>query len=839
MKTYTWGLVSIPLILAAQTTLAGNLITDGGFESGVLPWTSSKSILTLDPAAAYAGQAGMKVDSAYSGCTTGALYSLNTASLQNGTLYEFGARVRLSSGVGSSANLSFGLIKNGASPITLDGEQSSYDAKVYPDKWTRVYGVWQASFTPGDTLKVCISGAAANKPFHVDEVFVKPLTTDEVGYQPPATLDASTLIYADGNRLVMGPQKTPFLMKGINVYLYDLGNDVDPPPPLDDFKYKNVDEASYQEIRDLGFNSVRLMLSYNLFESSTAPGVYKNEGWALVDRHIQWAKQNGLRLILDMHVPPGGYQSNDFKGFGNRADLKKRLEDLWVAIAQRYRNETTIAAYDLINEPHINNWFIYAQTLINKIRAVDPNHLIDVEVSFHPSDKGMYKLADDNILYDVHWYEPWSWAGSHTNNTPYVGTLAQFKQQLREGEGLTEFYDAATDSFTVPFNIGEYGVTFEKYELPGVNGETWLQHANAAFDHFGISRQLFHYNENNFGIYRSWNSYPNEHTKTTAALKAALPAINGAEPPPPPPPVALNITTTSLTKGTVGTAYSAQVSASGGTSPYTWSLAAGSLPAGLTLGSDGKMTGTPTTAGTFSFTLAVTDQKATTDTQAISMAVADQPVAVPPDITTTSLTAGTAGAAYSATLKVSSGTAPYSWSLNSGSLPAGLSLSTAGVISGTPTTAGTASFSVKVTDGKSLSDTQALSLTIAATPPATGNADMALTTFRATSTKPKAGAAVGFNFVLKNNGKDLAKNARFVLPMPANTTWVSGAAECVPSAMEVVCSFGDLAKGVSRNRYIYLRPAVAGSLTLNGKAVSDTGDSSTANNGKTVTLTVK
>ncbi|MDD5395538.1 MAG: hypothetical protein PHE17_21150, partial [Thiothrix sp.] len=166
--------------------------------------------------------------------------------------------------------------------------------------------------------------------------------------------------------------------------------------------------------------------------------------------------------------------------------------------------------------------------------------------------------------------------------------------------------------------------------------------------------------------------------------------------------------------------------------------------------------------------------------------------------------------------------------------------STAGVLSGTPTTASTSNFSAKVTDSKGVSDTQALSLTINAAPSTTGNADMALTTFKATATSVTKGSAAGFNFVLKNNGNDVAKNARFVLPMPANTTWVSGgAAECVPSTTEVVCSFGDLAKGVSRNRYVYLRPAVAGSLTLNGKAVSDTGDSSTANNSKAVTLTVK
>ncbi|QTR51580.1 cellulase family glycosylhydrolase [Candidatus Thiothrix anitrata] len=839
MKTYTWGLVSIPLMLAVQTALAGNLITDGGFEGGVMPWTSTKSILTLDPVAAYAGQAGMKVDSAYAWCPYGALYTLNTSQLQNGTLYEFGARIRLANNSDTFANHQLGLIKNGSNPIWLDGEQSSYDGGAYPGKWTSLFGAWKASFAPTDNLKLCISGAA-NKPFHVDNVFATPLTTAEIGYQPPTTLDAATHVYADGNRLVMGSQKTPFLMKGINVYLHEAGNDAANGSSLNNFKYKNVNADSYKEIRDLGFNAVRLMLSFNLFEENAAPGVYKEEGWALVDRHIQWAKQNNLRLILDMHIPQGGYQSINNTGFGTNATLKTRLENLWKAIAQRYRNETTVVAYDLINEPHVNGWFAYAQTLISKIRTVDANKLIIVEESFHPSDVGMYKLTDNNILYDTHWYEPWTWAGSLDNNTPYTGTLEQFKQQVRTVWGLRNFYDSSTDRFTVPINIGEYGITYTKYETPGVNGVTWLQHANAAFDSFGFSRQLFHYNEGKFGIYRNWNSYPNENTVTTTDLKAALPAINGAEPPPPSP--ALDITTTSLYGGTVGAAYSAQASANGGTSPYTWSLATGSLPTGLTLSSDGKITGTPTTAGTFSFTLVVTDQNAATDTQAISMSVAAQPVALPPDITTTGLTAGTAGTAYSATLTANNGTDPYSWSVDSGSLPVGLSLSTVGVISGTPSTSGTASFSVQVTDSKGLSDTQALSITVATAPPpppASGNADMALTTFTATAVSVNKGNSAGFNFVLKNNGNDLAKNARFVLPMPANTTWVSGAAECVPSTVEVVCSFGDLAKGQSRNRYIYLRPAVAGSLIVTGTTTSDTGDSNMANNSKTVTLTVK
>jgi uncharacterized repeat protein (TIGR01451 family) len=303
----------------------------------------------------------------------------------------------------------------------------------------------------------------------------------------------------------------------------------------------------------------------------------------------------------------------------------------------------------------------------------------------------------------------------------------------------------------------------------------------------------------------------------------------------------LNINTTSLPQGTVGTSYSVQANASGGSVPYTWHVAGGVLPNGLSLSATGLINGTPSVAGTTNLTLGVTDANGALDTQSLSVVIADQPVAVPPNITSTNLTAGTVGTAYNATLQVSSGTAPYSWSVSSGNLPAGLSLSSAGIISGTPTTAGTSSFSVKVMDSNGLSDTQALSLTINATPPATGNADMALTVFKATKTTVTKGTSAEFSFTVKNNGNDAATNARFVLPLPANVAWVKGGngSECSATTAQVICNFGELAKNSSRTRYIYLRPTVAGSYALNGAASSDKGDSNMTNNSKTVTLTAE
>jgi len=180
------------------------------------------------------------------------------------------------------------------------------------------------------------------------------------------------------------------------------------------------------------------------------------------------------------------------------------------------------------------------------------------------------------------------------------------------------------------------------------------------------------------------------------------------------PPPDLVITTTSLPDGTVGVAYSQTLQATGGVTPYTWSVVSGSLPAGLSLGSStGTVSGTPTATGTSNFTVQVADsqQPADTDTQALSITTVAAPPA--PTITTTSLPSGTRGTPYSATVQATGGTLPYTWSIVSGSLPTGLSLNpSTGVISGTPTKKGTKSFTIRCTDAMSQYDDQALSITI-------------------------------------------------------------------------------------------------------------------------------
>jgi hypothetical protein len=174
----------------------------------------------------------------------------------------------------------------------------------------------------------------------------------------------------------------------------------------------------------------------------------------------------------------------------------------------------------------------------------------------------------------------------------------------------------------------------------------------------------------------------------------------------------LSITTASLPSGTVGTAYSQSVLATGGTPPYTWSFT-GALPPGLSLNTaTGAITGTPTTTGISSFTVTVTDAAKLSASQAYRVSIAS---AVPLAFTTPSpLPGATGGAAYTQPIGASGGTQPYTFAVTAGSLPAGLAFSSGGTLSGTPTSIGTFPFSVTVTDANSSTATQAYQLTVAA-----------------------------------------------------------------------------------------------------------------------------
>lgn len=171
--------------------------------------------------------------------------------------------------------------------------------------------------------------------------------------------------------------------------------------------------------------------------------------------------------------------------------------------------------------------------------------------------------------------------------------------------------------------------------------------------------------------------------------------------------------TTILPGGALSSSYSQSLAATGGTGPYAWSVSAGALPGGFTLSNAGLLSGTPTSAGTFNFTIQAQDSLLVNGMRSYTLIVASTDLAI---TTSPTLPGGTQGAAYSQSLTGSGGTVGYTWSVLSGSLPGGLSLSSAGLLSGTPTAASNASFTVRLADSGGLTITLACTLQIQATP---------------------------------------------------------------------------------------------------------------------------
>jgi hypothetical protein len=172
----------------------------------------------------------------------------------------------------------------------------------------------------------------------------------------------------------------------------------------------------------------------------------------------------------------------------------------------------------------------------------------------------------------------------------------------------------------------------------------------------------------------------------------------------------ITVNPASLANGTAGVAYGpVGLTQAGGLGAVTWAVTTGALPAGMTLGADGVLSGTPTVTGTFPFTVTVTDANGCTGSRAYSLTIDCPVIALSP----ASLGNGTAGVAYGpVALTQTGGVGAVTFAVTAGALPAGLDLSAAGVLSGTPTVVGPFGFTVTATDANGCTGTRVYSLVV-------------------------------------------------------------------------------------------------------------------------------
>jgi hypothetical protein len=210
------------------------------------------------------------------------------------------------------------------------------------------------------------------------------------------------------------------------------------------------------------------------------------------------------------------------------------------------------------------------------------------------------------------------------------------------------------------------------------------------------------------------------------------------------PPTPITITSTTLGQATINSAYNTTLTATGGSGTYTWSVSSGNLPAGLALSSAGVISGTPTAAGLNSFTVQVADSETAPEmaTQPLKLAVSGGTLTI-----TSTPPGGQVGGGYSFDLTATGGVPPYTWAGDtSNPIPPGLTLSSTGTISGTPTTAGKYSVDLSVTDSANTTVTQNVSMMISPSGASLPNGTYA---FEFSGTGPNGAVAINGAFLLQ------------------------------------------------------------------------------------------
>ncbi len=214
---------------------------------------------------------------------------------------------------------------------------------------------------------------------------------------------AKAFVRRRGASLVVGEADQPIRLQGVC-----FGNEVWGNPSSAPASHHS--ELDFDRLRDMHANAVRFYLNDALVQSGAA--------WAWLDANVAWARSRGVYLILNMHVPPGGFQSlGDGQALWTDPANRDRLRAQWRQVAERYRGEPAIAGYDLVNEPivptSIDQWQELASSLVREIRSVDTNHLVFVERLNGVKGKGetygalnFLSFADAGIVHEFHFYSP-------------------------------------------------------------------------------------------------------------------------------------------------------------------------------------------------------------------------------------------------------------------------------------------------------------------------------------------------------------------------------------------------------------------------------------------------
>lgn len=350
--------------------------------------------------------------------------------------------------------------------------------------------------------------------------------------------DTSGKFYTTQGRSIIAPDGTEVLLKGIGLgmwlvpegYQFRFGKHYDRPRTIegltnkllgpaeaarfwDNFREMFITEADIAAIAQEGFNSIRIPFNYKMLSPEALPGVLTKAGFRWMDRVIEWSAKYNIGVILDMHCAPGGQTGRNIDDSWDHPWLYRSPEDqartveIWKAIALRYKDNTAVIGYDLLNEPIPNDDACYFPELeplykmiVAAVREVDTNHIIFLEGANWATNFSIFgEPFDGNLAYSFHKY--WN-----ENTTASIQSFLDYSQKYNvplwngeTGENKPEWY---RDSMTLmsehkigwnfwcwkkmsnnssPYTIQDPPYWNEILEYTNGGAKPSIEHAQAAF----------------------------------------------------------------------------------------------------------------------------------------------------------------------------------------------------------------------------------------------------------------------------------------------------------------------------------------------------------------------
>jgi endoglucanase len=224
--------------------------------------------------------------------------------------------------------------------------------------------------------------------------------------------------------------------------------------------------ADIQQIKAWGFNAVRLPIHYEYFVNSGTPDVWNNQGFTILDNLISWCSAEGIYVIIDLHAAPGGQSNNNICDYDSTKPSlwespanKTKTVELWRKISFRYKLESWVAGYDLINEPA---WNLPGGTdlrniygdITNAIRANGDNHILFIEGNWYANDfTGLTPAWDANLVYSFHNY----WANVSPQDIKWITDFRTAQNRPiwcgEQGENSNDHFAKTVETFSAN-NIG-------------------------------------------------------------------------------------------------------------------------------------------------------------------------------------------------------------------------------------------------------------------------------------------------------------------------------------------------------------------------------------------------